>query len=86
MHLDTRFDRQYLQRDGSKAAESRLSAHLSIYLLIYLYTRRIFVSVRYAFSHRDSYSLKTFHINSPGPNEDRLRLKPLSGGRGEGAG
>ena len=40
-----------------------------------MYKKNICQFVRYAFSHRDSYSLKTFHITSPGPNENRAEVE-----------
>ena len=71
----------------AKVAEGRLSAHLSIYLSIYLCTRRIFVSL-FAMHSANVIAVasKLSTLLPPVPMKIELRLKPLSGGRGEGTG
>jgi hypothetical protein len=53
----------------AKAAEGRLSAHLSIYI-----KKKVCLSVRYAFSPCDTYGRETFHGTCLGPEEGRRLL------------
>ena len=74
----------------AKAAESRLSAHLSIYLSTYVQEEYLSVcSLCIQLSHRDSYSLKASKRSTllpQVPMQVEMRLKYLSGGRGERTG
>ena len=82
--------RQSLQRDGSEGGwkpSERTSIYLSIYPSIYLCTRRIFVSLFAMHSATViAVASKLSTLLPPVPMKIELRLKPLSGGRGEGAG